>query len=1247
MARAPWRGSTGMLLGALLALWAGVGSVRAQDQSGGWRVVGQVGGPTSAVAVQGNNAYVGVGLRLIVLDISDPANPRELGATGPFPYFVQGIAVTGTRAYVAAGGAGLRIVDISDPTRPRELGAWDSPGYAEDVTVVGSTAYLADGPYGLRVVDVSDPAVPRVLSSAFDTNYAFGVAVSGSLAYIAAAGAGLLVADVSHDAQPRELVMMDTPGYAYDVAVVGAMAYVADGWAGLQVVDVSNPATPSTRGSCAVPGWALAVAVSGTAAYVADGADGIRVIDVGDAADPHEEGALELDGFARRLAVTGSTALVADSRAGLRVIGVADRARPTQVAVHRPLPEALGVVVSGSYAYVAAGFAGLRVVDVSDPVHPREVAAYDTEGGYAGRVALSGSTLYLTNTLAGPYWLHVIDITDPHIPKRIGTVHKSTSVGSYTDVAVAGETLYVADEFGLRLLSVGDPAHPSTIGYIALNDNNEATLGVAVAGSLAYVANTGSGVTMIDVSNPSSLRVVGVYDSPCVASGVAVASSTLYVADSACGLELVDVSNPAAPVELASIETPGTANVVALSNGLAYVSDSGSGVQVVDVSDPSHPSVVGACDTPGYVTFTAVGGDHLFVADGLGGLAVLVRSASPTTPANLGTRTASTRRSLYTNPAPPSSPRAFPVAQTAAEATAPPPAAKARDEIQASAATTCMVRSTADSGPGTLRSCLETTRRGDAITFEPAVFPPGNPARIRLASELPAITAGGVTIDASNAGVILDGGALARAARGLRLQSNDNRVMGLQIVNFSLADLWVVGSRNVVGGNRGLGQGPVGQGNVLGTSANGINLQMEENVIVGNLIGVDTTGTAALPNEVGVLVGGDSNALGGPNPGEGNVISGNVWGVKVFGRRNVIVGNYIGTDASGEHSLGNNVGVVIESVACDNIVGGTAPGERNVLSGNRAYGLIIADPSSAHNAVIGNIIGLDVTGGRKLGNRRGAMIFSAAFNRIGGTQPEERNVISGNQQGVVLSGKELGDNLVLGNFIGTDPSGTLALGNDVAGVTIDMGTRHNIVGGVSEGEQNVISGNGVGASIWCAGVEYNAIVGNLIGSDVSGAVPLPNLYSGVDLSDYSARTLVQRNTIAFNGADGVRVEGSPYNTLRRNAIHSNVNGGILASCEDGGCAPVPVITAVTSSKVSGTTCPGCTIEAFSDHEDQGRFYEGTTVANEAGAFTFTKAGWLAGPNVTATATDGAGGTSAFSAPVRVPPRPPRRHLGRS
>jgi hypothetical protein len=77
-----------------------------------------------------NYANVEVGLRLIVLDVSKPATPIEVGSTTPFPYFVGDVVVSGTRAYVADGYGGLRVVDISNPAGPTELGAWDSPGYA-------------------------------------------------------------------------------------------------------------------------------------------------------------------------------------------------------------------------------------------------------------------------------------------------------------------------------------------------------------------------------------------------------------------------------------------------------------------------------------------------------------------------------------------------------------------------------------------------------------------------------------------------------------------------------------------------------------------------------------------------------------------------------------------------------------------------------------------------------------------------------------------------------------------------------------------------------------------------------------------------------------------------------------------------------------------------------------------------------------------------------------------------------------
>ena len=233
-------GHSAVLRLALLTLGAGVLTAAAQDQ-GGWKVVGQIGGATQAVAVQGSYAYVGVGMRLVVLDVSNPSDLREVGVTPPFPHLVEDIAISGTLAYVAAGGAGLRVVDVSNPALPTEVGAWDSHGYAQGVTVAGTIAYLADGPYGLRLVDISKPSQPVEVGSAYPMNYAFDVAVQGHYAYIAAAGAGLLIADVTEAAHPREALQLGTPGYAVGVALVKDMAYVADAWKGIQIVSVAAP----------------------------------------------------------------------------------------------------------------------------------------------------------------------------------------------------------------------------------------------------------------------------------------------------------------------------------------------------------------------------------------------------------------------------------------------------------------------------------------------------------------------------------------------------------------------------------------------------------------------------------------------------------------------------------------------------------------------------------------------------------------------------------------------------------------------------------------------------------------------------------------------------------------------------------------------------------------------------------------------------------------------------------------------
>jgi hypothetical protein len=214
---------------------------------------------------------------------------------------------------------------------------------------------------------------------------------------------------------------------------------------------------------------------------------------------------------------------------------------------------------------------------------------------------------------------------------------------------------------------------------------------------------------------------------------------------------------------------------------------------------------------------------------------------------------------------------------------------------------TIVVTSTADSGPGTLRQAMEQAQSGDTITFDPVTFPPTAPVTISITSELPGFV-GNLTIDASDAGVILDGSNVpGEWVGGLQIGlSNGNTIRGLQISNFSGRAIDISGDsqHNVIGGDRSVGTGPFGQGNMLTHNGNGVILASAGtsfNTITGNLIGTDASGAQGLGNERnGVWIGEGAN---GNTIGPDNVIAHNgEAGIEVNGyhsKRNTITQNSI------------------------------------------------------------------------------------------------------------------------------------------------------------------------------------------------------------------------------------------------------------------------------------------------------------------------------------------------------------------
>ena len=325
---------------------------------------------------------------------------------------------------------------------------------------------------------------------------------------------------------------------------------------------------------------------------------------------------------------------------------------------------------------------------------------------------------------------------------------------------------------------------------------------------------------------------------------------------------------------------------------------------------------------------------------------------------------------------------------------------------------------------------------------------------------------------------------------------------------------------------------------VSGNSTNGIvviNAGTSSNLIEGNLIGVNAGGNTAVLNKApGVLIGGGAtgNTLGGTAAGAANVISGNSsFGVQVNGTgttTNLVEGNDIGVTAAGA-PIANDVGngLALSGGATNNTIGGTTPAAANVVSGNQGDGMDIFSAGTSNNLVEGNDIGVNAAGNAAVPNGGyGISVFNgASSNTIGGTTSGAQNVVSGNSfTGVNISGAGSNDNLVEGNILGVDSTGTIALGNNGDAVFINGGAASNTIGGTTAAAANVMSGNTLyGIHIQGAGTSHNVVEGNFIGTDKTGSIALGNTKQGV-LIDTGATA----DTIGGTGAArGTSSRGTP------------------------------------------------------------------------------------------------------------------------
>ena len=329
-------------------------------------------------------------------------------------------------------------------------------------------------------------------------------------------------------------------------------------------------------------------------------------------------------------------------------------------------------------------------------------------------------------------------------------------------------------------------------------------------------------------------------------------------------------------------------------------------------------------------------------------------------------------------------------------------------------------------------------------------------------------------------------------------------------------------------------------------------LNGDENSVLGNYLGPDATGLAAPGGQnTGVLISkGTGNRIGGGGVGERNVISGNesngIWlnGAETVG--NSVAGNYIGLAADGDTVLANDFpGVSVSGLASENTIGGEGAGEGNVVSGNGTEGVRLEN--SLGTELLGNRIGTDPSGLEDRGNTGAGVFVGGDKGRIG--RAGVGNVISGNGGHGISISMIAAEPAIQGNLIGLGVDGNAALGNDLAG--INATTPDGVtIGGSGAGEGNTISANVVDGISMLFATDTSAILGNRIGTSADGALARGNGANGVDIGNSTGVAVGGTaagagNAIAANVENGIRITGSSIGErLLGNSIYANGDLGI-------------------------------------------------------------------------------------------------------
>lgn len=569
-------------------------------------------GVMSKFSIQGNYAYMGIGSKLHVIDISSPGSPMVVGESEILPDRIIEVVVSGNLSFILTNKLGIYVFSVENPTLPTKISFLE-------LNDINNTSLLIDGNYayinsfwGMRVIDISNPQ--SLTPIGFLSGNFISSTKSGNLVFsIGYSPNQLSVIDVSNPQSPTIVGNVATLSHPTGISISGNFVFISE-WEHLEVINIENPSLPFMVTSYPIfKGYS--VSVSGSSIFVGE-ENGIRILDF------INSSALNPIGYVDGAKVIHNSILLSNylysaNGGGMFIIDVTNLSEP-QIVNQYESWSPVGIKSDNSYLYLSSS--GIRVINKSNPSNLIVEGIFDN--------SIGGTQFSLTDNYAfflmSSRIISIVDITNPGNLYEVDHFYSKDLVSTMEidkKCLYLGEFLYGdnIDDFNvLRILDISNPIQPKEIGNI---ETSYKVIDIEVSDHYAYVLEQdlyndygNEGLSIINIENPYSPIKVGFYpfNSSDYEPALSVKDYYLYLV-SANGLDIIDVSDPTNPYSVGNVNiTNIDFNDIFIKDRFAFITGKPL-LSVYDIGDPTNPLEVGRFDM--FDIDSTIIGFGLFVED--------------------------------------------------------------------------------------------------------------------------------------------------------------------------------------------------------------------------------------------------------------------------------------------------------------------------------------------------------------------------------------------------------------------------------------------------------------------------------------------------------------------------------------------------------------------------------------------------------------------------------------------------------